>query len=75
MVNISNYKYLPADKNSLFPFFAFSAAAVFRPCSTYHPTDFFFNEKLKLRNFFGGFCTGHSKLSLYLLPSQSPERL
>lgn len=67
LINITNFNYLPADKSSLFPFFAFSAAAsvglivlVIRLI--------FMNEKLKIRNLIGGIVLGiPNYLSIFFL--------
>ena len=57
LINITNFKHLPADKSGLFPFFAFSAAA-FSGCTVLVLKMIFFKEKLKLRNLFGGIILG-----------------
>jgi hypothetical protein len=67
MINITNYKYLPADQNSLFPFFAFSAAA-FSGLLVLIYRMLIHKEKLKLRNLLGGIALGiPNYLSIFFL--------
>lgn len=67
MVNISNYKFLPADKSTLFPFFAFSAAAAAGLVILLYRISFL-KEKLRWRNLLGGIILGvPNYLSIYFL--------
>lgn len=67
LVNISNYKFLPADKSTLFPFFAFSAAA-FAGFMILSYRIIFLKERLRWRNLVGGIILGvPNYLSIYFL--------
>ncbi len=67
MVNISNSRYLPVEKSSLFPFFAFSAAATAGLLVLLYRI-IFKNEKIILRNIVGGLILGiPNYLSIYFL--------
>ncbi|HVD99341.1 MAG TPA: hypothetical protein VNB90_14125 [Cytophagaceae bacterium] len=67
LVNISNYKFLPVDKSSLFPFFAFSASA-FTGTVVLLYRMIFLKERLQFRNFIGGVILGiPNYLSIYFL--------
>ncbi|HWZ22724.1 MAG TPA: hypothetical protein VNW06_08725, partial [Cytophagaceae bacterium] len=67
LINITNFKHLPSDKSSLFPFFAFSAAA-FSGLMVLIVRMGFFKEQLKWRNLFGGVILGiPNYLSIFFL--------
>lgn len=67
LINITNFKHLPSDKSSLFPFFAFSAAA-FSGFIVLVIRMLFYKEQLKLRNLFGGIILGiPNYLSIFFL--------
>ena len=67
LINITNFNYLPADKSSLFPFFAFSAAAILGLLVLIFRL-LFMNEKLKFRNLVGGIVLGiPNYLSIFFL--------
>ncbi len=67
LINITNFKYLPADKSSLFPFFAFSTAAIIGLIVLVIQL-VFRKEKLKLRNLIGGIVLGvPNYLSIFFL--------
>jgi drug/metabolite transporter (DMT)-like permease len=67
LINITNFKYLPTDQSSLFPFFAFSVAAV-TGITVLAGRMIFLNEKIKLRNILGGIVLGvPNYLSIFFL--------
>jgi drug/metabolite transporter (DMT)-like permease len=67
LINITNFNYLPKDKSSLFPFFAFSAAAL-SGLFVLVIRMILFKEKLKIRNLVGGIVLGiPNYLSIFFL--------
>ncbi len=67
LINITNFKYLPASQSSLFPFFAFSVAA-FSGIIVLVWRMVYLNEKIQLRNILGGIVLGiPNYLSIFFL--------
>jgi drug/metabolite transporter (DMT)-like permease len=67
LINISNYKFLPADKSSLFPLVAFSASACTGLCILLYRF-IAFKEKIVFKNIAGGILLGiPNYLSIYFL--------
>ena len=67
LINITNFKYLPANQSSLFPFFAFSVAAV-SGIGVLAGRMIYLKEKIQVRNILGGIVLGiPNYLSIFFL--------